>query len=106
MKSFDQLPRAGDPELIVWSEQGLGDSIQFVRYLHLLQAADIPFLFVARDSLFSLLLKWTGLSDHIIRSTDLPDVESDQRPHVPLMSLPMVFKTDHHTIPASVPYLL
>ena len=25
--------------------------------------------------------------------------------HVPLMSLPMVFSTDQHTIPASVPYL-
>ena len=43
VKSFDQLPSPGDPELIVWSEQGLGDSIQFVRYLHLLQAADILF---------------------------------------------------------------
>ena len=104
VKSFDQLPRAGDPELIVWSEQGLGDSIQFVRYLHLLRAADIPFLFVARDSLFSLLSQWTGLSNHIIRSIDLPDV-MDQRPHVPMMSLPMIFNTDQHTIPASVPYL-
>ena len=90
--------------MIVWSEQGLGDSIQFVRYLHLLRAADIPFLFVARDSLFFLFSKWTGLSDHIIRSTDLSDV-TDHRPHVPLMSLPMVFGTDHHNIPASVPYL-
>lgn len=104
VKTFDQLPKAGDPELIVWSEQGLGDSIQFVRYLHLLRAADIPFLFVARDSLFSLLSQWTGLSNHIIRSKDLSDA-TDHRPHVPLMSLPMVFKTDHHTIPASVPYL-
>ena len=48
VKSFDQLPKAGDPELIVWSEQGLGDSIQFVRYLNLLHSANIPFLFVAR----------------------------------------------------------
>ena len=65
---------------------------------------NIPFLFVARDSLFSLLSQWTGLSNHIIRSTDLVD-SADQRPHVPLMSLPMIFNTDHHTIPASVPYL-
>ena len=79
MKSFDQLPRAGDPELIVWSEQGLGDSIQFIRYLFLLRSADIPFLFVARDSLFSLLSQWTGLSSHIIRSTDLADVKETAR---------------------------
>lgn len=104
VKSFDQLPKAGDPELIVWSEQGLGDSIQFVRYLNLLHSADIPFLFVARDSLFTLLSQWSGLSDFIVRSADLPGI-ADQRPHVPLMSLPLVFNTDHHTIPASVPYL-
>ena len=104
VKSFDQLPRAGDPELIVWSEQGLGDSIQFIRYLQILRDADIPFLFVARDSLFSLLSQWTGLSNQVIRSTALVD-SADERPHVPLMSLPMIFNTDHHTIPASVPYL-
>ena len=63
-----------------------------------------PFLFVARDSLFSLMMNWTGLSNHVIHSTSLPD-SLDQRPHVPLMSLPIVFNTDHHTIPASVPYL-
>ena len=103
VKSFDQLPQAGNPELIVWSEQGLGDSIQFVRYLHLLKAADVPFLFVARDSLFSLMMNWLGLSNHVIHSTSLPD-SLDQRPHVPLMSLPLVFNTDHHSIPASVPY--
>ena len=104
VKTFDKLPRPGDPELIVWSEQGLGDSIQFVRYLHLLQIAKVPFIFVARDSLFSLFSKWMGLTHQIIHPDSLP-AENDQRPHVPLLSLPMVFKTDHHTIPASVPYL-
>ena len=99
-----KLPHFGDPELIVWSEQGLGDSIQFVRYLHLLQAADIPFVYVARDSLFSLMKQWTELPNHIIRSKSLPDAMK-HHPHVPLMSLPMVFNTDQHTIPASVPYL-
>ena len=44
-----------------------------------------------------------GLSNHVIHSTSLPD-SLDQRPHVPLMSLPLVFNTDHHSIPASVPY--
>ena len=104
VKSFDQLPQAGDPELIVWSEQGLGDSIQFWRYLFLLLSADVPFLFVVRDSLFSLLSQWSGLSNYIIRPTDCL-AASDQRPHIPLLSLPMVFNTDLHTIPASVPYL-
>ena len=45
-----------------------------------------------------------GFSGHIIRSTDL-DHDTDKRLHTPLMSLPMIFKTDNHTIPSSVPYL-
>ena len=101
IKSYDQLPRAGDPELIVWSEQGLGDSIQFIRYLHLLKAAGVPFRFEARNSLLSLFVKWTGLSEYILPPNTL-SADNDLRPNVPLMSLPMIFKTDHHTIPASV----
>ena len=104
LKTFDQLPKLGEPELIVWSEQGLGDSIQFFRYLYLLKAFGVPFLFVTRESLSTLFLRWSDLSDHIVLPSDL-DAASDQRPNVPLMSLPMVFNTDHHTIPASVPYL-
>lgn len=104
IKSFEQLPSVGEPELIVWSEQGLGDSIQFVRYLHLLKAANVPFKYLSRDSLLTLFLKWTGLVDHIFSPSCSVDA-NDPRPNVPLMSLPMVFKTDHHTIPASVPYL-
>ena len=49
------------------------------------------------------MMNWLGLSNHVIHSTSLPD-SLDQRPHVPLMSLPLVFNTDHHSIPASVPY--
>ena len=38
-------PRNGQPPLVVWSEQGIGDAIQFCRYLNLLDAAGIPFEF-------------------------------------------------------------
>ena len=99
LKTIDHLPRAGDPELVVWSEQGMGDSIQFIRYLYLLKSKGVPFLFVARDSLQSLFLKWTNFSDQIVCSDDI-DYENDQRCHVPLMSLPMVFNTKERTIPA------
>ena len=43
LETFDQLPKLGEPELIVWSEQGLGDSIQFFRYLYLLKAFGVLF---------------------------------------------------------------
>ena len=58
-----------------------------------------------RNSLLSLFVKWTGLSEYILPPNTL-SADNDLCPNVPLMSLPMIFKTDHHTIPASVPYLI
>ena len=104
LKTIDHLPRAGEAELVVWSEQGMGDSIQFIRYLYLLKSLGVPFLYVARDSLLSLFLNWTDFSDQIVSPDDMDD-ENDQRYHVPLMSLPMIFNTDERTIPAYAPYL-
>jgi len=89
---------------VVWSEQGMGDAIQFVRYLALLEAAQVPFVFLSRPQLLTLLRDWTGLGDRVqlLKSTD---PATDQRPHLALMSLPMIFGTELHTIPSGVPYL-
>jgi len=104
LRSFAELPKPGDPPLVVWSEQGMGDAIQFVRYLDLLDAAQVPFVFLSRRQLFTLMRDWTGLGDRVqvLHSTD---PATDQRPHLALMSLPMIFGTELHTIPSGVPYL-
>ena len=46
LRDLSSAPRSGQPPLVVWSEQGLGDAIQFCRYLNLLEAAGIPFVFL------------------------------------------------------------
>ena len=46
IKNLIDAPSLNDPPLIVWSEQGLGDAIQFSRYLNLLDSANIPFFFL------------------------------------------------------------
>ena len=103
LKNLNDAPRLGMPELVVWSEQGLGDAIQFCRYLSCLDAAGIPFLFLTRPSLIKLFRDWFGLGDRVqeIGSTD-PD--GDSRPHVALMSLPWLFGTELHTVPKVCPY--
>ena len=45
LQSIAEAPREGGEALVVWSEQGMGDDIQFCRYLHLLEAASITFVF-------------------------------------------------------------
>ena len=45
LRDLCRCPSVGQPPLVVWSEQGLGDAIQFCRYLSLLDARSIPFVF-------------------------------------------------------------
>ena len=89
---------------MVWSEQGLGDAIQFCRYLNLLEASNVPFVFLTRPSLMTLMRDWTGLGDRV-QAMGSTDPKVDTRPHVALMSLPRLFGTELHTVPSVCPYL-
>ena len=104
LRDIADAPQSGQPPLVVWSEQGLGDAIQFCRYLNLLDAAGIPFVFLTRPSLMTLMRDWTGLGDRV-QALDSTDPDADTRPHVALMSLPFLFGTELHTIPSICPYL-
>jgi hypothetical protein len=99
-----EVPREGEPPLVVWAEQGLGDVIQFSRYLALLDAARIPYEFHCPPSLLRLLHDWLGAGGAIRPQPAAPN-PTDRRPHCPLMSLPRLFRTEAHTIPGVVPYL-
>ncbi len=104
IRNFLDLPAPGETPVVIWSEQGMGDSIQFCRYLALLDAAEVPYVFLTRDPLLKLQRDWTGLGQRVQPSKSA-DPENDQRRHIPLMSLPLVFGTELHTVPSAVPYL-
>ena len=104
LRKISAAPGKGEPPLVVWSEQGLGDAIQFCRYLNLLDAVGIPFVFLTRPSLITLMRDWTGLGDRV-QAIGSTDPQTDVRPHVALMSLPHLFGTELHTIPCVCPYL-
>ena len=81
------------------AEQGLGDSIQFVRYAPLLRARGAHVTLAVQQPLVAL---FAGLADHVQPQTDpLPDHDL----HCPLMSLPAAFHTTLADIPADIPYL-
>ena len=104
LQSLDDASRSVEDTLVVWSEQGMGDVIQFCRYLHLLEAASIPFVFITRPCLVSLVRDWTGYGERV-QTFGSFDSAADQRQHVALMSLPALFSTELHSIPSHVPYL-
>jgi tetratricopeptide (TPR) repeat protein len=84
--------------ILVYAEQGLGDSLQFCRYVPLLAERARVILDVPR-SLRRLL---SGLGGATVL-TDEPPPPFDA--WIPMMSLPLAFRTTLATIPASIPYL-
>jgi len=87
--------------LLVRDEQGLGDTIQFSRYLPLLQERGAKIILAVQDRLIRLL---GSLKCNVeIISIDGPTRDFDYQ--VSVMSLPFAFRTVLETIPADIPYL-
>lgn len=93
-------PVAGKTVLL-HSEQGLGDTIQFCRYARLVEGLGARVILQVQTSLVGLLSGLEGVS-RVRSGSDVP-VEFDV--HCPLMSLPLAFGTTLETIPAGGAYL-
>ncbi|HWX68433.1 MAG TPA: tetratricopeptide repeat protein [Steroidobacteraceae bacterium] len=93
-------PLAGKT-LLVHAEQGLGDVMQFCRYLPSLAAQGATIVFEVMPSLKALLRTLPGSIHIISRGEPLPAVDY----YCPLLSLPHALKTRVDTIPAQGPYL-
>ena len=91
---------AGKTILVHW-EQGLGDTIQFSRYVKLLEQAGARVLFAPQGSLRALM---KGL-DARPTLVDVDDVSLRFDLHCPLLSLPLALGTRLETIPRRESYL-
>lgn len=89
--------------LLVYAEQGYGDTIQFCRYIPELLKQNIHIIFEAPRSLLPLLITLDGADKimFVAAGEALPAFEYQ----VPLMSLPLIFNTRVETIPSSPQYL-
>ncbi len=87
--------------ILLHSEQGLGDTLQFSRYADLARAAGARVVLEAERPLLTLLRTLAGADAVVEKGTTLPDFDL----HCSLMSLPRAFRTTLETVPASVPYL-
>ncbi len=100
---WDGSPLEGKTVLVyyVFGEQGLGDTIQFLRYLPMVQCRGGSVLFECQESLVDLVQGAAGVDRLIPLGAPMPSFDV----HIPLMSLPALFETTLATIPSSVPYL-
>jgi hypothetical protein len=87
--------------ILLQAEQGLGDTIQFCRYVPMVQALGANVILEVQPPLAELISTSITSVKTIARGTPLPHFDF----HCPLMSLPLAFKTTLNTIPAAVPYL-
>jgi tetratricopeptide (TPR) repeat protein len=105
-RSFSQPLWKGEADLagrtiLLHAEQGLGDTIQFCRYVPMVAARGARVVLEVQPPLKPLLESLGGVRQAIARSEPLPQFDY----HCPLLSLPLAFATRLETVPAAVPYL-
>jgi hypothetical protein len=95
-----QAPLEGKT-LLLYSEQGLGDTLQFCRYAALAKAAGANVILEVEAPLVRLLSTLEGADLVLEKGAPLPPFDL----HASLMSLPLAFGTRLDTVPAKIPYL-
>jgi tetratricopeptide (TPR) repeat protein len=88
--------------ILFHAEQGLGDTIQFIRFASIAKQRGGTVILECQKSLLGLLEGCPDVDQLVGQGDDLPAFDV----HAPLLSLPGILKTSLETIPARIPYLL
>lgn len=108
---FDQIPRlysqAGleNKKVLVWAEQGLGDTIQFCRYAPMLHELGAKITLSVQPPLVELLNPMEGVYEVLGLDAKNTNKFEEFDFQIPLMSLPLLFNTDLTSIPNQIPYV-
>ena len=87
--------------VLVHTEQGLGDTLQFIRYVPRVAAAGGRVVVECERGLARLVAAVDGVERIVLKDTPLPQ----HALRVPLLSLPRIAGTTLASVPAEVPYL-
>jgi len=90
-----------DETLLVHAEQGLGDTLQFIRFAAIPRQRVGRLVMLCQETLRPLLSNVKGIDLVVTDAADVPPFDF----HIPLLSLPGLFGTNSESIPAHVPYL-
>ena len=104
-RSFPQPLWSGEPlngsRILLHAEQGMGDTLQFVRYVALVAERGGEVFLEVQPRLHRLLVPLLGARRVLCRGEQPPECDWQ----CPLLSLPMAFSTELDTIPAPGPYI-
>jgi hypothetical protein len=87
--------------IVLYPEQGLGDAIQFVRYIPMVAEHGAQVVVACPPNLRSLFEPAFPMAQFINFDGSFPPIDV----HCSLISLPLAFGTDLNSIPAQIPYL-
>lgn len=87
--------------ILLRTEQGLGDAIQFLRYAPQVKSRVGRVVVHCPPALVTLAARCDGVDEAVAQGHLLPPCHAQ----IPLLSLPRIFGTELETIPAKVPYL-
>src|SRR5205807_1543649 len=87
--------------ILLYAEQALGDTIQFIRYAPLVKARGGNVIVECQPSLLGLLGSCPGIDRLVPRGSPLPPFDVQ----IALLSLPGLLGTTLENISANVPYL-
>ncbi|MBK1836310.1 tetratricopeptide repeat protein [Azospirillum sp. YIM B02556] len=104
-RRFAQPTWRGEPldgrTVLLYAEQGVGDTLQFLRYVPMVAARGGRVVLEVQPPLLPLMQGVEGAARVIARSDPLPPFDLE----CPLMSLPRAFATGLDGVPADTPYL-
>src|SRR3990167_5317716 len=110
--AYDESPKkfkeplwdGSDPKgkrILLYAEQGLGDTLQFIRYAKLIKDQGGTVILETQKPLKDLLSLCPYLDAVIARGESVPEFDYQ----MPLMSLPLIYNSNEDTIPLGIPYL-
>jgi Flp pilus assembly protein TadD len=88
--------------ILIYKEQGFGDTILCSRYIPMVKARGARILFECQPQLHRLFQGIPGID----KMTDIGGIKEPFDYHVPMLSLPWIFGTDQNSIPPPPPLLV
>jgi Flp pilus assembly protein TadD len=87
---------------LLWAEQGIGDTLHFIRYASLLKERGAHVISRSPASLMPLLARTPGIDQLVAENEPIPTCDV----HAPLITLPAFLGTNSpERIPANIPYV-
>ena len=87
--------------ILLHAEQGLGDTLQFIRYAQLAKQKNGTVIVAVQKPLVTLLSSCPYVDKVVQLRSEYPHFDIQ----APLMSLPYILKTRLETVPADIPYI-